>query len=59
MSERISLSYEELKALVGLISEAREGLDEDATENELVIYAQVTTKVSRAFAKARRKREKA
>lgn len=58
MSERISFTYEELKQLLHLLSEARESLDEDATEDEFRLSNIVSTKIGRAFAKARRKRER-
>jgi GH18 family chitinase len=57
MSERISFSYEEIQQLRHLLSEARESLDEEATEDEYRLSNAIDTKVSRAFNKARRKRE--
>lgn len=57
MSERISFTFEELQQLRHLLSEARESLDEDATEEEYRLSNEVDTKINRAWSKARRKRE--
>lgn len=56
MSERISFTYEELEQLVFLITEAREGVDEQADDEEIAVRNRMHDKVRRAFTKARRKR---
>lgn len=48
MSARIQFKDDELLALWHLVSEAREGLDEEATTDELRLYRTITVKITAA-----------